>query len=677
MVNTKKRLISTLVTCCSIYSLPLLADDTTSSAKTMNPLVVTGQAYKGYAQFSPTSGSKTDAEWLDVPQSVSVVTDTEITDRGAVRLVDALNGVAGVNNTLGEGSRDQFVIRGFDALNDVYRDGMRDDTGLQSYRSLANIEQIEVVKGPAGALYGRGSTGGLINLITKRANGDDFTRLNASIGSHGKMVGRVDSSTSFSNTVNGRINVEVRKADSFVDHVDSKDYFIAPTLRFTPSDNHTLDVDLEISKQDLVPYRGVPSVDGKPVNVSRSTYFGSSNDYQESKSVRFSLNDEFKFTPNLIWNNRVVISRVELEQQGTRQGNVTGDTVTQTVSNFGYDPRRFNALQSELKWSVGAHELLFGGEYTQTKIDLDFGRVTKANQSIYDPVTEHVVNGGFEPFRKNDTKTYGLYLQDMYTIGDLTLTGNVRHDKMELEQQRVGNPKENLDDDKWSYRVGASYRLTEDLSTYATFSRSWQLPNAGIFVSNGAAEFYSADLKEIGFKAYTLDDALMFNAAIFQIEQERPVTDTITGDVTDRDTSRHNGFELELRGQLTEQWSATASYTYLDAEDKDTGKKPNDVSDQLFSLGSTYQIDSHWRVGGNIKYVGERYAGNNEAVKLDSYTLVDLMAAYRVGKHSVQFNAYNIFDEEYFLGATGGASGRNQIGYGAPAEYMVSYGYEF
>ncbi|WP_292754941.1 TonB-dependent receptor plug domain-containing protein, partial [Methylophaga sp. UBA4502] len=118
----------------------------------MNPLVVTGQAYKGYAQFSPTSGSKTDAEWLDVPQSVSVVTDTEITDRGAVRLVDALNGVAGVNNTLGEGSRDQFVIRGFDALNDVYRDGMRDDTGLQSYRSLANIEQIEVVKGPAGAL---------------------------------------------------------------------------------------------------------------------------------------------------------------------------------------------------------------------------------------------------------------------------------------------------------------------------------------------------------------------------------------------------------------------------------------------------------------------------------------------------------------------------------------------
>ena len=119
-------------------------------------LQVIGHQYEGYAEHMPQSGTKTDVEWLDVPQAVSVVTKTEMEDRGAVRLVDALDGVAGVNNTLGEGSRDQFVIRGFDALNDMYRDGMRDDGTLQSYRSLANIERVEVVKGPAGALYGRG-----------------------------------------------------------------------------------------------------------------------------------------------------------------------------------------------------------------------------------------------------------------------------------------------------------------------------------------------------------------------------------------------------------------------------------------------------------------------------------------------------------------------------------------
>lgn len=176
-------------------------------------------------------------------------------DRGAVRLVDALHGVAGVNNTLGEGSRDQFVIRGFDTLNDTYRDGLRDDGNLQSYRSLANIERVEVVKGAAGALYGRGSAGGLINLVTKRANGESFTRVKAGIGSNNKYTGQLDSSMALSDSINGRVNLEYRKADSFVDHVNSEDYFIAPTVRISPADGHTLDLDMEYAHQELVPYR--------------------------------------------------------------------------------------------------------------------------------------------------------------------------------------------------------------------------------------------------------------------------------------------------------------------------------------------------------------------------------------------------------------------------------------
>ncbi|MFA0410918.1 TonB-dependent receptor, partial [Vibrio splendidus] len=208
-------------------------------------LQVIGHQYEGYAEHMPQSGTKTDVEWLDVPQAVSVVTKTEMEDRGAVRLVDALDGVAGVNNTLGEGSRDQFVIRGFDALNDMYRDGIRDDGTLQSYRSLANIERVEVVKGPAGALYGRGSAGGIINLVTKRANGDNFTHVNGSVGSNNLFVGQVDSSMALSDKVSGRINVESRQSDSYVDHVDSNDFFIAPTIRVLPADGHTIDLYVE------------------------------------------------------------------------------------------------------------------------------------------------------------------------------------------------------------------------------------------------------------------------------------------------------------------------------------------------------------------------------------------------------------------------------------------------
>ncbi|WP_203345547.1 TonB-dependent receptor [Vibrio alginolyticus] len=653
------------------------SEETNSTSSATETIQVFGHQYEGYAEHMPQSGTKTDVEWLDVPQAVSVVTKTEMQDRGAVRLVDALDGVAGVNNTLGEGSRDQFMIRGFDSLNDMYRDGLRDDGTLQSYRSLANVERVEIVKGPAGALYGRGSAGGIINLVTKRANGENFTHVNGSVGSNNQYVGQVDSSMAFTDKVNGRINLEYRQADSYVDHVDSNDFFIAPTIRVLPADGHTIDIDVEYAHQELVPYRGVPSKNGKPVDLPVSTYFGGTNDYQESDSLRIAVDYEWRLNDQWVWNNRAAFNHIELEQKGTRQGKVTGNEVSQTVNNFGYDPRTTTTLQSELVWETRDNQLMVGADFNQIDIDLTLASdKTLPPQNIYDPVVGPTPDPGFKPFRDNTTTTTGLYVQDVYTWGDLSLIGNVRYDSMELEQQKAGSDKEKLDDDKVSYRAGLAYRINSDTSVYASLARSWQLPYAGIYINPKLAEFFHTDLKEVGAKAYLLDNALMLNAALFQIDQEQPQTN-VDGDVIDKIEVRHQGIELEARGQITKQWDISVGYSYLDAEDKATGKKPNDVSDHLFSLWSTYQLDDNWRLGGGVKYVGDRYAGNDEAVALGDYTTVDLMAAYTTGRHKIQANAYNILDEKYILGATNGTSGLNQIGYGAPAEFMLSYGYQF
>ncbi|ELB2119662.1 TPA: TonB-dependent receptor [Vibrio parahaemolyticus] len=653
------------------------SEETNSTPSATETIQVYGHQYEGYAEHMPQSGTKTDVEWLDVPQAVSVVTKTEMQDRGAVRLVDALDGVAGVNNTLGEGSRDQFMIRGFDSLNDMYRDGMRDDGMLQSYRSLANVERVEIVKGPAGALYGRGSAGGIINLVTKRANGENFTHVKGSVGSNSQYVGQVDSSMAFSDKVNGRINLEYRQADSYVDHVDSNDFFIAPTIRVLPADGHTIDIDVEYAHQELVPYRGVPSKNGKPVDLPVSTYFGGTNDYQESDSLRVAVDYEWRLSDQWVWNNRAAFNHIELEQKGTRQGKVTGNEVSQTVNNFGYDPRTTTTLQSELIWETNDNQLMLGADFNQIDIDLTLASdKTLPPQNIYNPVVGPTPDPGFKPFRDNTTTTTGVYVQDVYTWGDLSLIGNVRYDSMELEQQKAGSGKEKLDDDKVSYRAGLVYRINYDTSVYASLARSWQLPYAGIYINPKLAEFFHTDLKEVGAKAYLLDNALMLNAALFQIDQEQPQTN-VDGDVIDKIEVRHQGIELEARGQITKQWDISVGYSYLDAEDKATGKKPNDVSDHLFSLWSTYQLDDNWRLGGGVKYVGDRYAGNDEAVALGDYTTVDLMAAYTTGRHKIQANAYNILDEKYILGATNGTSGLNQIGYGAPAEFMLSYGYQF
>ncbi len=653
------------------------SEETNSTPSATETIQVYGHQYEGYAEHMPQSGTKTDVEWLDVPQAVSVVTKTEMQDRGAVRLVDALDGVAGVNNTLGEGSRDQFMIRGFDSLNDMYRDGMRDDGTLQSYRSLANVERVEIVKGPAGALYGRGSAGGIINLVTKRANGENFTHVKGSVGSNSQYVGQVDSSMAFSDKVNGRINLEYRQADSYVDHVDSNDFFIAPTIRVLPADGHTIDIDVEYAHQELVPYRGVPSKNGKPVDLPVSTYFGGTNDYQESDSLRVAVDYEWRLNDQWVWNNRAAFNHIELEQKGTRQGKVTGNEVSQTVNNFGYDPRTTTTLQSELIWETNDNQLMLGADFNQIDIDLTLASdKTLPPQNIYNPVVGPTPDPGFKPFRDNTTTTTGVYVQDVYTWGDLSVIGNVRYDSMDLEQQKAGAGKEKLDDDKVSYRTGLVYRINYDTSVYASLARSWQLPYAGIYINPKLAEFFHTDLKEVGAKAYLLDNALMLNAALFQIDQEQPQTN-VDGDVIDKIEVRHQGIELEARGQITKQWDISVGYSYLDAEDKATGKKPNDVSDHLFSLWSTYQLDDNWRLGGGVKYVGDRYAGNDEAVTLGDYTTVDLMAAYTTGRHKIQANAYNILDEKYILGATNGTSGLNQIGYGAPAEFMLSYGYQF
>ncbi|HHG3470973.1 TonB-dependent siderophore receptor [Vibrio parahaemolyticus] len=653
------------------------SEETNSTSSATETIQVYGHQYEGYAEHMPQSGTKTDVEWLDVPQAVSVVTKTEMQDRGAVRLVDALDGVAGVNNTLGEGSRDQFMIRGFDSLNDMYRDGMRDDGTLQSYRSLANVERVEIVKGPAGALYGRGSAGGIINLVTKRANGENFTHVKGSVGSNSQYVGQVDSSMAFSDKVNGRINLEYRQADSYVDHVDSNDFFIAPTIRVLPADGHTIDIDVEYAHQELVPYRGVPSKNGKPVDLPVSTYFGGTNDYQESDSLRVAVDYEWRLNDQWVWNNRAAFNHIELEQKGTRQGKVTGNEVSQTVNNFGYDPRTTTTLQSELIWETNDNQLMLGADFNQIDIDLTLASdKTLPPQNIYNPVVGPTPDPGFKPFRDNTTTTTGVYVQDVYTWGDLSVIGNVRYDSMDLEQQKAGAGKEKLDDDKVSYRAGLVYRINYDTSVYASLARSWQLPYAGIYINPKLAEFFHTDLKEVGAKAYLLDNALMLNAALFQIDQEQPQTN-VDGDVIDKIEVRHQGIELEARGQITKQWDISVGYSYLDAEDKATGKKPNDVSDHLFSLWSTYQLDDNWRLGGGVKYVGDRYAGNDEAVALGDYITVDLMAAYTTGRHKIQANAYNILDEKYILGATNGTSGLNQIGYGAPAEFMLSYGYQF
>ncbi|WP_107851094.1 TonB-dependent receptor [Oceanimonas marisflavi] len=647
---------------------------------TLDDVLVEAESYQGYAEYAPTSGTKSKLPWQQVPQSVSVVSGAEMQDKGALRLEDALEGVAGVNNTLGEGSRDQFVIRGFDALNDTYRDGLRDDGGFQTFRSLANIERVEVVKGPAGALYGRGSAGGIINLISKRADGKDVLDVSLSTGSDNRVGSRLDAGSRLTDSLNGRINLEWRQGDSHVDEVDYSDYFIAPTVRWQLDEQQTLDLDLELLHQEVTPYRGVPSVNGKPVDVSVETYYGARNDFQEADSQRLALTHKLSLDGGWEWVNRAAYNRITLQQKGTRNAGDTDERVEQeqTVNNFGFDPQTSATLQSELSWNTEHNQLLMGVDYNAFDRDFTLATLKKDQvpaQDLFNPAGRDTANPGFAPFRQNSTESLGVYGQNVVTLGSWSLLGGLRYDRMELEQQFRGATSTN-EDEKLSPRLGLVYTLSDELSFYGSWGRSWQLPYGGIYINPKLAEFYRTDLLEAGVKSYLFEDRLMLHGALFRIDQQQPETNS-NGEITARNEFRHEGLELEARGQITDAWNIAAGYSYLEAKDRETGYRPNDVSDHLFSLWTTYQTGFGLKLGGGVKYVGNRFAGNNEAVTLGDYTKVDLMAAYSWQKrHTLQLNLDNVLNEKYILGATAGSTGANQLGYGAPTQWMLSYRYQ-
>jgi iron complex outermembrane receptor protein len=180
-----------------------------------------------------------------------------------------------------------------------------------------------------------------------------------------------------------------------------------------------------------------------------------------------------------------------------------------------------------------------------------------------------------------------------------------------------------IEADELSSRLGVVFQFNDDVSAYITSGRSYQLPWGGGYIEDTKAKMMKSELKEIGIKAYLLDESLMLNAAVFTIDREDPVT--------------------------------------------------NDVSDHLFSAWTDYQFSSGLSIGGGIQHVGDRYASNNEAVLLKAYTLLSATAAYQFQQHTLRLNINNITDKSYYIGATSGGSGKHQIGYGSTRQVQVTY----
>jgi catecholate siderophore receptor len=634
--------------------------------QTMQQITVSGTA-DGLAAGA--AGIKTQGSLLDVPQSVSVVTQENLRDRAALTSKDALDYVSSVAAGQGEGRRDEFYIRGFYSLRDTSLDGVRDDT-LYS-RDLATVEQIEVIKGAAAALYGRGSAGGLINRVSKQPRAKQDTEVSATLGSNSERRVSVDAGGALGDGVNGRLIVVYDAGDSYRDVVEHTRKLLAPSLKVALSPTTTLLLQAEVQREDRTPDRGVPSLAGRPVAVAPSTFYGETYDYTSTDSDMAKARLEHRFNDHLKLENTLQYSRTELEGVNTRNRRVNADgTVSRQITYFPQTQRNL-INQTELTYTLTGHTLLAGLELSDQQRDVVTAQTGIAYPvSLYAPL--HVLpapNLGTLPVALSNAftaKTQALYLQDQINIApQWKALAGVRFDRFQQQQtNRLTKGYAERTDNVTSPRAGLVYQPLDGQSWYLNLSRSSQ-PGGGDLLYTGSTPLsqvrpLQTDLQEMGYKQEWLGGRFFTTAALFRIEQRNQLTLDPADPAGLRQLQvgkqRNQGVELELQGALWQGGRVSASYTYNDARivasnDIPSGNRAEMTPRHRASLWLDQEIGKAWSAGLGVLLNSDQFALSDNAVRLPGYGRVDAAIGYRGKGYDLRFKVNNVGNARFFESA--------------------------
>lgn len=675
---------------------------TSVSAEYVETITVEGQ----YLSVNESNSVKTPTPIIDVPQSLSIISADDITLRGITSIGEIIDYTPGVNTSQGEGHRDAVVFRGIRSTADFYLDGNRDD--VQYYRSLYNIEQVEILRGPNALLFGRGGTGGILNRVSKKAEfGQEFTDYQTSLNSFGGYNVQVDKNLSSSSDSAVRINAMYEHLENHRDFYDGDRYGFNPTARIKLSKDTLLDLSYEYSNHERFIDRGIPTgSNGKPVEYLDEVVFGDpQNNYQELEAHVFRANIEHKFAENMKGNFSAFYGDYDKVYSNFYASNY--DESTNIVELDGYidTTQRDNLILSgnlvgEFKSGGIGHTVIVGAEYISTGSNQDrYNPIFDSNlddRETFVAVRPLFFSGGqginaegtsvtyeFSDLNDDthvDLEVFSLYIQDEIELSEnFDLVLGARFDSFDIE---VFNADPDVletrtrNDEEVSPRAGLIYKPQENISLYASYSESFQ-PRSGEQYANinGDNDKLAPNTftnQEIGVK-WDLESGLSFTAAIFENEQSSPQVadnDSSTLDVIDSDIS---GFELQLTGQVTDDWSITANYSSLDGEVVDrtggTGLTPRELPENTFSIWNTYQVSDVFGIGFGATYQDESFIDNGNSRTLPSYTRVDASAYYDMSDTMrVQLHIENLTNELYFPNA----HSSHQATVGAPLNAMLT-----
>ncbi|MBX9401869.1 TonB-dependent siderophore receptor [Lysobacter sp. BMK333-48F3] len=645
------------------------------------------------------SATKTDTPLIEVPQAVTVLPRALIDAQGGRSLNEMLALVPGVGLNNGDGQRDQVAIRGFSALSDQYLDGVRDDA--MYYRDLANVERIEVLKGPAAMLFGRGSSGGLINRVSKQPLDAAQGKLRLYADSEGGRRGEFDL-TGPLGVGAGRLVGAVEDSDSFREQGYIERWLIAPSYRFELGGGQLL-LQASAQRDERVTDFGVPSLFGRPVDVPIDTYYGSADarrdDYSRARVEVFSAVYSKALAPQ--WELRASLRGTDYELR-RRNTLITGNPFLRDgrwLSNRRHagndrDQRAWFA-QADLVYEGARHRLLIGTEFSDERKDQASygGRATPID--LLAPVLDRpVFNPRAEAAARSRLRNAALYLQDQVALSERwkAVLGLRYDDYRQRTEDRLNPlaPKLQRTDREWSPRLGLIWMPSSQQSLYASWGESFQPSAESLPLSTVNVDLRPETTanREIGYKFARADGRLSFDAALFESERERIKT---TDPLDPRrqigvGTQRTRGVELGLAASLLDQrLDLYAGYAYLDGKIVKSNNVANGVALQgrtspltprhSASLYAEYALGGGFSVGGLAQHVALQYAAPTNQTALPAFTRFDFNLRYQSGPWDWRLRLENAFDKRYYASAHGSVDGFNAPG--APRTLGLSVDYRF
>lgn len=647
----------------------------------------------------------------DVPQAITTVTRSLMDDQDAGSLREALRNVSGMSFNAAEGGRsgDNMNLRGFYTFGDLYLDGVRDTA--QYNRELFNIEQVDVLRGAAAMLFGRGQAGGVINMVSKTPMLYGENKVEAGLGTQGYQELKADLNHRLGENSALRINLMNRDEGSVRKNPVTGQTAEIHRTGFAPSIGWGLGTDQELTLSHLYlktadnPDYGLP-FDRTTKRVStayRSTdYWGTNKTFDNSETNITTANHVWRITSDSQLNTKLRYANYQRAYWAAAPGNATNFISGGSAKTRQYDTDNV-VLQSDYstRFTTGGmqHELLVGVEYLNEKSKRwNLANVGNVSPAVYQAGVVGFVDGNTgalidtRPTNQYQGDTYSTYVQDTVEfVKDWKLTAGVRRDEMRSDYTAVsavqtagkttgtratqydGNFGEN------SYRLGLSWQPEVDTHYYISKSDSFS-PTADLYQLSGAQ--YPAErsqVSEIGAKWLLLDGDLAFRAAFYEADKqwERNGDLEATASVLTR-KRRTRGIEFELAGRISSNWEVFAGLSLMDPVITQVG--PDQVNAttgavsqvnsnllgqvarnsprEAFNIWTTYKLGGGWRLGGGAEYKGKRYVyspTNTSTSSFDELAMVapgyvrwDAMVAYEQAKYTIKLNVQNLFDTVYY-----------------------------